>query len=33
VVSKGNVGENYPMSRAFLYASDQPREQARAAAR
>jgi len=33
VVSKGNVGENYPMSRAFLYTSDQPREQARAAAR
>jgi cyclopropane-fatty-acyl-phospholipid synthase len=33
VVSKGNVGENYPMSRAFLYTSEQPREQARAAAR
>jgi cyclopropane-fatty-acyl-phospholipid synthase len=33
VVSKGNIGENYPMSRAFLYASEQPREQARAAAR
>jgi cyclopropane-fatty-acyl-phospholipid synthase len=33
VVSKGNIGENYPMSRAFLYTSEQPREQARAAAR
>jgi cyclopropane-fatty-acyl-phospholipid synthase len=33
VVSKGNIGDNYPMSRAFLYTSEQPREQARAAAR
>ena len=33
VVSKGNIGDNYPMSRALLYTSEQPREQARAAAR
>src|SRR5258706_400892 len=33
VVSKGNVGDAYPMSRAFLYSREQPREQARAAAR
>ena len=33
VVSKGNIGDNYPMGRAFLYTSELPRGQARPAAR